>query len=223
MSKFGGVFLLLLIGAVLNAAFTTAAGDRAHVAGSRVAGNERLTAVNGAVLFVLFVAIAFTILYIRPLLLAHYLVGFALIPPLALKLYSTCYRLIRYYVHDRDFRAAGPPPFLLRFVDAPLLAGSTIAVMASGVELWAVGGRLGTWWLSVHTASGVVFMIAVFVHLLAHLRRSATAAAEELAGRPMQGAITRRSVLVACAILAAALAAASLTYASPFGSGFGGG
>src|SRR5438445_343775 len=55
----------------------------------RVLANEALTAINGGLLFVLLAAVAITVLYIRPLLSVHYMVGFALIPPLALKLVST--------------------------------------------------------------------------------------------------------------------------------------
>jgi len=69
MRKFGGVFLILL-----------------------VAANERLTAVNGALLFILMAAIAITILFIRPLLPWHYRVGILVLPPLGLKLFSTGYR-----------------------------------------------------------------------------------------------------------------------------------
>lgn len=223
MSKFGGVFLLLLLLAVVNAAVANDGRNKSAGTSYRVAANERLTAVNGALLFVLFVAIAITVLFIRPLLVAHYLVGFALIPPLALKLYSTGYRFVRYYTRDREFVLAGPPAPLLRFADAPVLVASTVAVMASGVELWAFADRFGTWWLSVHTASAVVFMAALFVHVLSHLRRSADAVAEDAAGRRAEGSRVRRSLLFGCAILAIVLALASMSYVSPFGSsGFGG-
>ncbi len=222
MSKFGAVFLLLLLAAVLSAALIPTTHKPASSA-SRVAVNERLTAVGGALIFVLLVAIAITILLIRPLLPVHYLVGFALIPPLGLKLYTTGYRFVRYYLRDGDFRLAGPPPLMSRFVVAPVLVASTVAVMGTGLELWAVADRFGTVWLSLHTVSAVVFMGAIFVHLLSHLRQSAGAVADDARTRPPEGAITRRSVLLACAILAVALAAASLTYATPFDSGLGAG
>ena len=222
MSKFGAVFLLLLIAAGLNALVVPGAARKSAPSGSQVAANERLTAVNGSLLVVLLVALAITILFIRPLLWVHYLVGFALIPPLALKVYTTGYRFMQYYRRDREFRLAGPPPLLLRFAVAPVLVASTLAVMGSGLELWAFADRFGAWWLSVHTASAVVFMAAVFVHLLSHLRRSASAVAEDAASRRPDGAVTRRSIVLACTILAIVLAVASMGYASPFGTSLGG-
>lgn len=219
MSKFGAVFLVLMLVVSVNAA--ARAPDRAGHAESSVARNERLTAVNGALLFAVIVGIAATVLLIRPLLSFHYMVGFALIPPLALKLYSTGYKFAKYYLHDRSFRQAGPPPAFLRFAVAPMLVASTVAVMGSGIELWAFGARFGTWWLGAHTVSAVLFMAALFAHLLSHLRRSADAAGED-ALHPADGAVTRRSVILACAILAVVLAVASLGYSSPFGYRSGG-
>src|SRR5690348_402056 len=96
MSKFGGAFLILLIAVSINAARPLTVG-RAPSAGPDVAANERLTALNGALLFVLLAAIAVTVLFIRPLLTWHFLVGILVIPPLVLKLFSTGYRFVRYY------------------------------------------------------------------------------------------------------------------------------
>lgn len=218
MSKFGIVFLLLLLTAMVSAGVRSGAAYDAAPSERRVIANERLTSATGALLFILLVALGVTILFIRPLLPVHYLVGFALVPPLALKLYSTGYRFIRYYARDRDFRLAGPPAAFLRFAIAPVLVASSVAAMATGLELWAFGDRFGTSWLSAHTASAVVFMFAMFIHLLSHLRRSATALAQETSIPSAEDTVNRRSVLIACAILAVVLAAASLIYASPFAS-----
>jgi hypothetical protein len=221
VSKFGGVFLLVLIGAAVNAVALRGPNRAAEAYPPRVAANERLTALNGALLFMLLLALAVTVLFIRPLLTAHYAVGIALIPPLALKLCSTGLKFVRYYGHDPEFRLTGPPPLVLRFIDAPLLVGSAAVVMVSGLDLWAFGARFGTWWLSLHTASAVVFMAAVFVHLLSHLRRSATVVAEDASKLPPERALYRRSIVLGCAILAIVLGLAALTYASPFGSSGG--
>jgi hypothetical protein len=221
MSKFGVVFLVLLLTATVSAAVRTGAAYEGASSGRRVVANERLTALTGALLFILLVALGVTILFIRRFLSLHYLVGFALVPPLAVKLYSTGYRFIRYYARDSDFRLAGAPQRLLRFAIAPILVASSVAVMASGLELWAFGDRFGTWWISAHTATAVVFIAATFMHLLGHLRRSAIAAAQEKTIPSEEGALTRRSILIACAILALAIAVASMSYASPFDSGVG--
>ena len=214
---------MMLAVAALKAAVVRDSAGKSWSAGGRVEANERLTAVDGALLFVLLVGLGVTVLFIRPLLGLHYLLGFALIPPLGLKIYSTGYRFCCYYRRDQDFIEAGPPSPLLRFGIAPLLIASTVAVMGSGLELWAFADRFGAWWVSAHTLSAVVFTVTLFAHLLSHLRRSATTLADDFASPPVEGAVNRRSVLLACTVLALVLAAASLTYASPFGSGSAGG
>jgi hypothetical protein len=191
-------------------------------AATRVAANQRLTALNGALLYLLFVMIAITVLFIRGLLVVHFLVGVALLPPLGLKLFTTGERFLRYYASDRDFRLAGAPSLFLRFAVAPALVASTIVVMGSGLELWAFADRFGSWWVTAHTLSAAAFMLALLVHLLAHLRQSALSSVQEVSRACDEGARARRSVLIGCVILASALALASLSYMTPFGS-FGGG
>ena len=217
MSKFGGVFIILLIAAAINAARPLRL-DGAQAAGSEVAANQRLTALNGALLFILLTAIGITVLFIRPLLPVHYLVGIVLIPPLTLKVFSTGYRFVRYYGNDPAFRLAGAPPHLLRFVVAPLLVVSTVAVFGTGLELWLFGLRFGSAWISAHTLSAVVFMVAVSVHSFSHLRRSAEAVASEVSAPG-----SRRGLIAAGLVLGVALAAASLTYLTPFSTSAGGG
>jgi hypothetical protein len=217
MSKFGGVFLILLLATAINAARPSSSGS-VRSAGPSVVANERLTALNGALLFILLAAIAITVLLIRPLLVVHYLVGILLIPPLALKLFSSGYRFFRYYSGDAAFRLAGAPTLMLRFVVAPVLVVSTIVVFGTGLEMWVFGLRFGGAWLSAHTLSAVVFMIAVTVHSWSHLRRSAAAVAEEVsAPRPRQG------LVAAGLVVGGVLAAASLLYATPFPSSAAGG
>lgn len=221
MIKFGFVFLLLLAGSALWG--VTQAGAREDRPKDAVpAQNERLTALDGLLLFVLLAAIAVTILDIRTWLGAHYLVGFLLIPPLTLKLGSTGYRLLRYYSGSRPYRVAGAPPLLLRFVVAPVLVVSTFIVFASGIELWLFGLRFGSVWILAHTLSAVVMMFAVAAHSVAHLGRSFDIARHEV-GSGRGGDFSRQSLVVASLAAGAVLAIASLTYASPFSASVGGG
>ena len=216
MSKFGLVFLLVLSAGAIAGSIRVRSVSFARQVSPGVAANEQLTASLGAVLFILLVAVAITILYIRPLLLGHYIVGLLLIPPVVLKLISTGYRFARYYMRDRNYRLAGAPPFLLRFGVAPLLVLSTIAVFVTGLELWLVGLRLGSVWLTAHTISAVVFVILAGVHLVGHARRSAAAALEDMAAPSSANASTRRSIVAGVLILGAVLAAAAFLYQSPF-------
>jgi len=107
------------------------------------AGNEVLTSTAAVVLVVLLVAEGVTIVHMRGLLIAHMFIGLVLIPPVLLKLGSTGYRMVSYYAGARDYRAKGPPLLPLRVI-APVLVASTIAVLASGVALLAVGHKSGT-------------------------------------------------------------------------------
>ena len=219
--KFGAVFLMLLVAGSLTAAVRPRVEPTPSDQPS-VAANARLTAVNGALLFVMLIAIAMSVLLIGQFLALHFVIGFMLIPPLALKLYTTGYRFTKYYTGDPVFRTAGPPPLFLRLVVAPALVASAVVVMATGLELWAFGDRFGVLWLSTHTASAVVFMAAVFLHLISHSRQSAISLVEDAAANPGPGAITRRSLMLGCIISSCVLGAASLTYASPFAATGGG-
>ena len=220
MIKFGFVFLLLLGGSALWGMTQTGAGDATRE-DSGPARNERLTALDGLLLFILLAAIAVTILDVRRWLGAHFLVGFLLIPPLTLKLGSTAYRLFRYYSGSRPYRLAGAPPLLLRFVVAPALVASTLIVFGSGLELWLFGLRFGSEWILWHTLSAVVMMFAVTAHSVGHLGRSFRIARDEV-GAHRGAALSRQSVVVASLAAGAVLAIASLTYASPFSASVGG-
>jgi hypothetical protein len=174
--------------------------------------NQRLTALTGAVLFVLLGLIVITILSVRSLLPQHLLLGFVLIPPLALKIASTGYRFMRYYMGDPAYRAAGPPPMYLRLI-APIVVASTLAVFVTGLELWLFGLRFGSVWIAAHKLSFLVWLPAMAIHVLAHLNRTSEAVGQELSSPSFS---TRRSLVVGSLVAGAILGAASLTYASPF-------
>lgn len=144
--------------------------------------------------------------------------GLLLVPPVVLKLAATGYRFARYYTRSVAYRLAGPPPVLMRLVVAPVLVASTLAAIATGIELWLFGLRYGSGWMTAHTLSAVVLMLAAGGHVLWHLRRSAQVTAEET--MPVQTRVatvlTRRSLLVGSLVLGAVLAVSSLFYATPF-------
>ena len=182
---------------------------------SGVAANERLTALTGVLLLVLLALMGITVLSVRRLLPEHFLLGFLLIPPVALKLASTGYRFGRYYTGDSHYRRAGPPELLMRLI-APIVVISTVAVFATGIELWLFGLRFGSIWVEAHKLSFAVWLPATAVHVLGHLNRTGQVATEEVSASDSGGAITRRSLVAASLIAGLVLAAASLTYASPF-------
>src|SRR5689334_6912276 len=102
------------------------------------AGNARLTAWTGLVLLALFLAELVTLLDVHGLMSWHVTIGALLIPPALLKTGSTGWRIVRYYRGNDAYRAAGPPPLLLRVL-GPLVVFSTLAVLGTGIWLIVVG------------------------------------------------------------------------------------
>jgi hypothetical protein len=133
-----------------------------------VEANARLTASTSAVLFLLLAAEGFTILRIRGLLSAHVFIGMLLIPPVLLKVGSTSYRFVRYYVGSPAYRQSGPPRPALRVL-GPFVVVLTVAVLGTGVALMLVQPSLRPTLLSLHKASFVVWFGAMAIHVLGHV------------------------------------------------------
>lgn len=144
-----------------------------------VQANSALTATTGLVLVVMLAAEGLTIASIGPLVSWHIGIGLALVPPITLKLGSTLWRFAHYYLGDARYRRAGPPQPLLRAM-GPLVALSTLAVMASGVALWLAGPPPVPLLDFVHKASFVIWFGLMAIHVLAHLRGAGKLAAADL-------------------------------------------
>lgn len=170
-----------------------------------VEANARLTATTGILLFFLLFFEGITVVAIGPLLPWHIGIGLALIPPVALKLGSTGWRFVRYYLRDRRYRAVGPPHPLLRVL-GPLVVVSTAALLGSGVALWLAGPQAGSL-RALHKATFVVWLILMGVHVLAHLLRATRlTASDALRLRPVvRGAWLRQGLVVASLVLGAVL------------------
>lgn len=214
MTKAGIVFTLVLALSTVGGAAGLIRTRRAVGVDHGVEVNERITSLAGALVWALTAAIGVTIVWIGDLLPAHYLVGLLMLGPLAVKLGSTGHRFVRYYGGDAAHRRAGPPQIVLR-LSAPILVVSTVALFATGIELWLFGYRYGAWWFQAHIVSFLFWTACLVLHLLGHTRRSAEAVVEEVAVRS-RDVRPARGLLVASLLLGAALAAASLLYASPF-------
>ncbi len=143
------------------------------------AGNARLTAWTGAVLFVLLAVEGVTILDVHGLLTWHFVVGLLLVPPALLKTATTGWRIVRYYTGSAAYRVAGPPPVVLRLL-GPLVIVSTLGVLGTGVLLELLGPdtsreRLLTTpgppltWLALHKAAFVVWFLVTVPHVLGRL------------------------------------------------------
>jgi hypothetical protein len=163
--------------------------------------NEQLTAVVATILLVLLAAEGATILRIRSLLGVHAFVGMLLLPVVAVKLASTSWRMLRYYLHAEEYVRRGPPHVVLRVLVAPVVVASTILVFATGVALLALDQTQGTL-VGLHKASFVVWLVAMSLHVL-------TRAPTLLGALRRPGAAVR--VAVAGSVVAAGLVLAMAT------------
>ncbi len=164
-----------------------------------VESNARLTASNGAILFVLLAAEGFTILSIGPLVRPHVFIGMLLVPPVALKIATTSWRFVRYYLGAPDYREKGPPQPLLRLL-GPLVVVLSVAVLATGIALLFVGSGSRANVLFLHKASFVLWFCVMALHVFGHLLDTARLAPLDLyrrTRREVRGAGLRQWTLAA--------------------------
>ncbi len=128
-----------------------------------VAGNEKLTAMTGAVLIVLLTAEGFTLLGLHAMLTLHFFIGMLLVGPVLLKMGSTGYRFARYYLGAEPYVRKGPPLLLLRVL-GPLVMFTSVGVIGTGVLLAFAGPRPSPW-LALHK----LFFIAWFAVMTVHV------------------------------------------------------
>ncbi len=147
-------------------------------------GNSRLTELVGSMLLILLAIEGFTLLFITQMVVLHIVIGLVLLPVIALKLGSVLYRFGRYYTHDPDYVAKGPPPLLLRAL-GPLVVVSTVLVMATGVAL-LVAGPGYIFLLQLHQAMFIGWFGVMAIHVLGHWRQVLNAIGNEM--RAMYGA-----------------------------------
>ncbi len=135
-----------------------------------VARNERMTAIAGAVLFVLIIIELVVTANLRSLISAHIFVGVLLSGPLIVKMFSTGYRFLRYYTKSPNFIRKGPPNIWLRIL-APFLVLTTLLVFISGFGLAVVGPTHKGLFLEIHAASVALWLPLIAVHVYAYIRK----------------------------------------------------
>jgi hypothetical protein len=182
-------------------------------------GNEQLTAATGAVLLVLFAAEGFTILSVHQLITVHFFLGMLLIGPVLLKAASVCYRFARYYTGATEYRRKGPPAPLLRVL-GPVVLGTSLGVMGTGVLLAVTGPAAGPW-LFLHKAFFVLWFCAMTIHVLAYVGRLPGLVGADLRGRRAREILAGRRarwLLLGASILAGlVIALTTLHLAVPWG------
>lgn len=180
-------------------------------------GNERLTAMTGAVLLALLAAEGVTILLKRELMTLHFFLGMLLIGPLLLKLGSTGYRFARYYTGSEPYVRKGPPAMLLRLL-GPVVILTSAGVVGSGVVLAFTGpatSRLTSLAILAHKAFFVLWFGAMAIHVLWYAPKLPRLLSARSAGRDrVRGALAGagRRWLLLTAALAVGLVVALATY-----------
>lgn len=164
------------------------------------AGNEQLTAAVALVLLVLLAVEGATLLRLGSLLTVHAFVGMLLVPPFALKLASTGWRMLRYYLRGEEYVRRGPPHRMLRMLVAPVLIAATLVLFATGVALLVLGRTHGAL-VGLHKASFLVWLGAGGIHVLAHLPNLKRLLQQRVPGTAL------RVALVACTLLGGAILA----------------
>jgi hypothetical protein len=182
-----------------------------------VEGNARLTGTTGAVLFVILAIEGVTILQVRQLISVHVFVGMLLVPFVLVKTATTGYRFARYYAGDPPYRRKGPPAPILR-ITGPLLVLSSLALLGTGIALVAFGRSVGDQYLWLHKATFFVWAALIAVHVLGHVRETATLTAADWKDRSgprgyrqwFAGARARLSLLSVTLAVGVVLGVASL-------------
>jgi hypothetical protein len=138
--------------------------------GANPQGNERLTAMTGAVLLVLFAAECYTLFHLGPLMTLHFFLGLLLIGPVCLKVGSTVWRFTRYYTGSAPYVRKGPPAPLPRVL-GPLLILTSLTVLASGVALAIEGPSPAGFgfWLPLHRYAFLAWVVVVVIHVIIYV------------------------------------------------------
>jgi hypothetical protein len=131
-------------------------------------GNQRLTAMTGATMLILFTAEVITTLLLGSLFSMHFFLGMLLIGPVCLKVGSTVWRFLRYYTGSEPYVRRGPPPMLHRVL-GPLLILTTAGVLGTGVILAVTGPDL--MWQKLHQRLFYLWVLIVIVHVVHYLPR----------------------------------------------------
>jgi len=166
-------------------------------------GNEQLTAVVATLLLVLLAVEGATLLDLRSLMSVHAFVGVLLVPVVALKLASTGWRVVRYYLRGEEYIRRGPPHVLLRALVAPVVVVSTVVLFGTGILLLARDETHGLL-VGLHKASFVVWLPAAALHVLTRLAKLRPSLRRSLPGSALR-------LLLAGGVVAVGLAVATLS------------
>jgi len=176
-------------------------------------GNERLTAIVGALLLVpIVVELATILLGVHTFMSLHVFVGLLLIPAVLLKLASTGWRFARYYSRSDAYRALGPPRPGMRLL-APLFVVATFVLFGSGVGMGVLHGHALVVARRLHGPASVAWIVLLGVHVLVYLKRTLITTSEDVVPatrRAVRGARGRAYVVAAAGVAGLSIGAATV-------------
>jgi hypothetical protein len=184
----------------LHAWWTSAASRECDPAGPRT--NRRLTALTGTAILPLAALALLTGLFFGDLWRVHYFIGYMLLPVVLLKLGSTGYRMVRYYLRSGLYRFV-QPPYPVGRLSSPLLVLSVVLLYVSVIVMWVTHSQANPWgWL--HTDAAIAFSVLVALHLGLYLPEAFHAVRGDLRPTPANEAMSRswRLTVVSAAVLA---------------------
>jgi len=159
-----------------------------------VEGNSRLTAQVAVILLLLLFVVGLTVPVAHSQTRWHVFLGVLVIPPVLLKVASTTWRFVKYYAGSRAYRRKGPPMLVLRLL-GPIVVVLTLTLLFSGVGLVVGAPRSLRPLLSqIHHASFLLWFVVMTIHVLGHLRETASLAPRDFLrrrGRAVTGAFAR--------------------------------
>jgi hypothetical protein len=148
-------------------------------------GNEQLTAIVATLLLVLLAIEGATLLNLQSLMTVHAFVGMLLIPVVTLKIASTGWRAVRYYLRGEEYVRRGPPHVAVRLLVAPVTVISTVVLLSTGVALLVLDQTQGPV-VGLHKASFVVWLGATSLHVLIRLPKLLPILRRRLPGKALR-------------------------------------
>ena len=185
---------------------------------SRVEANARLTAAAGIVILILLIAELVTVvLGAAGVLSLHVAIGLILVPPVLVKLASTTWRMVNYYLGAAAYVHRGPPRRLDRVL-APILSVAIMLVLTSGVTLLLGPSSIHQTALQVHKVTFYLALLLVFAHLALHLIQALRLLARDRTNHPGSALAVRArwTAILATVLVGALLALALAGHAEPY-------
>jgi hypothetical protein len=185
---------------------------------SRVEANARLTGAAGIVILILLTAeLVSVVLGAASVLSLHVAIGLILVPPVLVKLASTTWRMVNYYLGAAAYVHRGPPPAPARVL-GPILSLAIVLVLISGIVLLLGPSSLHRTALQVHKVAFYLALLLIVAHLAMHLTKAIRLTARDWLNRRGATLLTRArwTAIIGSVLIGALLALTLAGHAEPY-------